>query len=95
MLQEFGICNFPLVKYFVHVNANIPSPTYLASGMVYRLPNGFPLTDPKAKSFNVQILNERGWPAYHHFALNESQYKAYRAALTKQLVIIQGPPGNT
>lgn len=47
-----------------------------------------------AQLFAVQILNENTWQHHYDFGLNESQYKAFRAALTKQLVIIQGHPGN-
>lgn len=42
----------------------------------------------------VKVLNENAWPAHHNFDLNESQYEAFRAALTKQLAIIQAPPGD-
>ncbi len=39
----------------------------------------------------VQVLNE--WPNRMYFGLDESQFDALKAALTKQFVIIQGPPG--
>lgn len=57
---------------------------------MYRLTNGLP--GRSAKSFHVKIL-DKAWPAHDHFGLNQSQFEAFRAASTKQLVIIQGPPG--
>lgn len=57
---------------------------------MYRLTNG--LSGQKANSFFVKIC-EKAWPSHKHFGLNQSQFEALRAALTKQLVIIQGPPG--
>lgn len=41
----------------------------------------------------VQVLDENLWPNKIYFGLDESQFDALRAALTKQFVIIQGPPG--
>lgn len=38
-------------------------------------------------------LSEAGWPAMKELGLDDSQMKALRLALTKELAIIQGPPG--
>lgn len=38
------------------------------------------------------FYNQR-WPIHEISKLNESQSEAFHAALTKQLVVIQGPPG--
>lgn len=61
---------------------------------VYRLSNGLAEADRGVRLFNVAVLTKHHWPSHHDFRLNESQFEAFRAALTKQLVIIQGPPGN-
>lgn len=42
---------------------------------------------------NVAVLNEKSWPNKIYFGLDDSQFEALKAALTKQFVIIQGPPG--
>lgn len=61
---------------------------------MYRLSNGLPRADRDVRFFNVQVLTNHHWPGHQNFRLNESQFAAFRVALTKQLVIIQGPPGN-
>lgn len=58
---------------------------------MYQIPNG--LTDADAKNLPVQILRRQEWPPCTDFNLDESQFEAFQAALTKQMVIIQGPPG--
>lgn len=93
MLQGFGERNFPLEKYIVDVNKTISPPSHLLWKDEYRLSNGLPATDPEAERWLVEMLCKQGWPSYDDFKLNESQYAAFRAALTKQLVVIQGPPG--
>lgn len=51
-----------------------------------------PEEDPEAKISPVDVLSPV-WPPREEFKLDESQYEAFRAALTKQMVVIQGPPG--
>lgn len=41
----------------------------------------------------VKVLNDELWPNSSDFGLDESQFDALKAALTKQFTIIQGPPG--
>ncbi|XP_053609181.1 NFX1-type zinc finger-containing protein 1-like [Plodia interpunctella] len=41
--------------------------------------------------FNV--LKEETWPSADELCLNESQYRAYKLALTHEFTVIQGPPG--
>lgn len=93
VLQKFGEGNFPLSKYIVDVNKDISPPSYLANGTVYEISNGLPESDPEAETFSVDVLNKDEWPPREEFHLDESQYEAFRAALTKQMVVIQGPPG--
>ena len=38
-------------------------------------------------------LNEKAWPRMEELGLDESQKAALQLALTKELAIIQGPPG--
>lgn len=94
VLRKFNNTNFPLKKYIVDVDRDISPPSYISQNTMYRLSNGLPPSNPIAGSCKVQILNKNSWQSHYDFGLNESQYKAFRAALTKQLVIIQGAPGN-
>lgn len=49
----------------------------------------------KAKVCNaIKVLDNAAWPDEHFFGMDRSQYDAFRAALTKEFVLIQGPPGN-
>lgn len=93
VLQGFGPKNFPLEKYIVHVDRDISPPSHLVRNNVYRLSNGSSENDSKAETRTVEMLNTQQWPPREFFNLDESQFEAFRAALTKQLVVIQGPPG--
>lgn len=93
VLQAFGIDNFPLEKYIVDVNKDISPPSYLTDDSTYIISNGLPDTDRKAKMSVVEVMSNKQWPPREDFNLDESQYEAFRAALTKQMVVIQGPPG--
>lgn len=49
----------------------------------------------KARISNVvRILDETSWPDETAFGMDKSQYAAFKSALTKEISIIQGPPGN-
>lgn len=93
MLQEFGVGNFPLEKYIVNVDKDILPPSYLSDDCTYNISNGLPESEAEAEISTVKIFSDKEWPACENFNLDESQYDAFRAALTKQLVVIQGPPG--
>lgn len=93
VLQAFGKENFPLERYIVDVNKDILPPTYLTNDSVYVISNGLPETNPERKISLVEIMSNQQWPPREDFNLDESQYAAFRAALTKQMVVIQGPPG--
>lgn len=93
MLQDFGKENFPLERYIVNVDENILPPSYLNNDSVYLISNGLSETDPAIKISPVEMLGNQQWPPREDFLLDESQYAAFRAALTKQMVVIQGPPG--
>lgn len=92
VLQVFGKDNFPLEKYIVDVDRDISPPNHLRDKSVYNFPIYW-ADDTKAGKA-VDILNNQEWPPREDFKLDESQYEAFRAALTKQLAVIQGPPGN-
>lgn len=94
VLQNFDKLNFPLAKYIINVDRRVSSPSYLVENDWYWLSNGLPHNNPDVTFVETQVacLMHGTLPA-RLFGLNESQYEAFRAALTKQLVIIQGPPG--
>lgn len=93
MLQSFGNDNFPLAKYIVNVDKDISAPSYLTEDSVFLISNGLPESDPNRKIIPVDMLSHQEWPPREDFHLDESQFTAFRAALTKQMVVIQGPPG--
>ncbi|XP_031618979.1 NFX1-type zinc finger-containing protein 1 [Contarinia nasturtii] len=93
VLQSFGKDNFPLEKYIVNVDKVISPPSYLTKDSVYLISNGLPETDPERKLSPIDMLSNQQWPPREDFKLDESQYEAFKAALTKQMVVIQGPPG--
>ena len=41
----------------------------------------------------IRDRDNRSWPRHEDLCLDESQYRAFRAALTNELAVIQGPPG--
>lgn len=57
---------------------------------VYLLNKRFQYGGPTVR---VRVLDEASWPDAPTFGLDPSQYTALKAALTKQMAIIQGPPG--
>lgn len=97
VLQHFDTENFPLQRYIVEVERKMDPPAYLKIDTCYNLrPLG---VDKKAKAIEtknfetVKILDKSTWPDRTYFGFDESQYEAFVAALTKQVAIIQGPPG--
>ncbi|KAF6024122.1 ZNFX1 [Bugula neritina] len=60
---------------------------YLKPGVTYKLHTGNSLTSP------VPLQNFDEWPRAEEMGFNQSQYEAYKSALTEEFVVIQGPPG--
>lgn len=40
-----------------------------------------------------KVLDSDSWPSSEELSFNESQYEAYKMALTHEFAVIQGPPG--
>ncbi|KAJ0176718.1 hypothetical protein K1T71_007897 [Dendrolimus kikuchii] len=40
-----------------------------------------------------KVLQNESWPDNHDLCFNETQYEAYKLALTHEFAVIQGPPG--
>lgn len=99
-LQEIQEEDIPFQKYIVECDAQVKEPSYLTVDTTY---NFAPLTeDPLAdeerapdglRRQSVPVLDHNQWPSMETLGLDESQMEALRLALTKELAIIQGPPG--
>lgn len=57
------------------------------------LPKSKYCPEKSAPCKSVKIMDSLSWPDKDLFGLDESQFDALKAALTKQLTVIQGPPG--
>lgn len=73
-------------------NTDVRPPAYLRGNDTYNLQS---IADPanKKKLLPFHSLKEADWPKMEELGLDESQMKALQLALTKELAIIQGPPG--
>ncbi|XP_059472037.1 NFX1-type zinc finger-containing protein 1-like [Neocloeon triangulifer] len=87
-LKNLNDRNFPFPKYFINVQKDDEPPAYLLDVEPVQI---------KIKgtrgSYQLTILNDASWPDAEQLGLDNSQYKALKAALTKELAVIQGPPG--
>lgn len=92
VLQEFNKDNFPFERYIVDLNKEILPPSYVSKYGIYQIVNGLSDTEG-VKRLSVPILRKSEWPSGADLNLDESQFEAFQAALTKQMVVIQGPPG--
>lgn len=84
--------HFP--RYIVECNKDVKPPAYLRRNDKYNLQC---IADPerknKARPLAFHCLREAHWPKKEELELDDSQMKALELALTKELAIIQGPPG--
>lgn len=99
-LQEIREEDIPFQKYIVECDAQVEKPAYLTMDTVY---NFAPLMEDSASGDDthpgalrrqgVCVLHPNWWPSMETLRLDESQMQALSLALTKELAIIQGPPG--
>lgn len=73
-------------------NGDVQPPAYLEGGDLYDLSC---IADPQHKQTlpRFHSLNKGAWPRKERLGLDESQMEAFQLAITKELAIIQGPPG--
>ncbi|KFM67868.1 NFX1-type zinc finger-containing protein 1, partial [Stegodyphus mimosarum] len=45
------------------------------------------------KASEIPVLDDSSWPSFSDLCLDISQYRALKAAITKEFAVIQGPPG--
>lgn len=82
-LQAMDAENFPMARYIINVDPEIRPPGYLTNGCTYSIDD-----------HRIEITNPLSWPNAEALHLNDSQYAAFKAGLTNEFCIIQGPPGN-
>ncbi|KAF2902956.1 hypothetical protein ILUMI_03225 [Ignelater luminosus] len=81
-LQNIQEDKFPLKDYFIDVKTEIELPDYLNGNSIYKI-----------KDFSVNLSDTSSWPSAIELGLDNTQYAAFKAALTQKFVVIQGPPG--
>lgn len=72
---------FPMERYIVNVQTDIQPPEYLLN------------INPKFYQIEQETFFPIDWNNRKFYDLNESQQRAFQAALTQEFVVIQGPPG--
>ncbi len=50
---------------------------------------------PKLLTFKINPLELNDWPTASDLGMDEPQYVAFQSAITQELAIVQGPPGDT
>ncbi|MEQ2177458.1 hypothetical protein GOODEAATRI_003729 [Goodea atripinnis] len=91
-LKEQTEEDLPFQRYIVECSTDVQPPAYLRRKDVYNLS---PVANPEHKNSirPFSSLDTEAWPDMEELGLDESQMKAFQLALTKELAIIQGPPG--
>ncbi|CAH2096329.1 unnamed protein product [Euphydryas editha] len=74
-------------KYIIDVDPQPSPPKYLNEGTTYKV------MLPHCNEATFTVLDLETWPSGDDLQLNESQYDAYKTALTHEFAVIQGPPG--
>lgn len=73
-------------------STDVRPPGYLQGGDVYSL-SSVATPDHKDSIQPFHCLDAEAWPSMEELGLDDSQMRAFQLALTKELTIIQGPPG--
>ncbi|CAH0548130.1 unnamed protein product [Brassicogethes aeneus] len=82
VLQQMDFNDFPMKRYLVDVESDVRKPEYLINS-----------EQPIYYTINCKKISPLNFEEKNVYDLNESQLKAFKAALKKELAIIQGPPG--
>lgn len=79
-------------RYIVECSTDVNPPAYLQTTDLYDLSS---VAEPESKKEMQPFhsLKAETWPHMEQLGLDESQMKAFQLAITKELAIIQGPPG--
>ncbi|GLV42804.1 uncharacterized protein CBL_03544 [Carabus blaptoides fortunei] len=81
-LQIMNEDKFPMKRYIIDVEPDVNPPAYLTL-----------TTEIKCGHYNFAPLIPQNWPSAAQLRLDDSQYRAFQAAITKEFCVIQGPPG--
>ena len=97
-LQDINQETFPFQRYLVQCVSEVDPPLYLREGGTpqasYDLRGTLGAHDLETVK-RVPVLKLQAWPSSYESdeKLNQSQLEALQAALSKEFVVIQGPPG--
>jgi len=83
-LQQMNPQTFPLKEYIVFASNKPCAPEYL---------NDSYFQNYNIDDYKFNILKDEEWPTEVYLQQENSQYKAFKAALTQKYVLIQGAPG--
>lgn len=80
--------SFYMKKYIVYASNEAQAPEYMRAG------NSL-MTIRNVKKQNIEFspVIQGDWPTAEDLGLDQSQFNAFYAGLTKDFSIIQGPPG--
>lgn len=104
-LKKFDEDSLPLKEYIVKAQCEAKMPAYLtqAQNTVLKLPLPSPEIVNESDSndsdsdeelvISVNAHDTESWPLAEVLGLDESQYRAFKGALTQEVMLIQGPPG--
>ncbi|KAJ4436029.1 hypothetical protein ANN_18655 [Periplaneta americana] len=81
-LKDMWEFTFPMEQYIIRVETSQQLPQYARGDTIIEINNK-----------KISILDDKSWPDAQELQFDASQYNAFKAALTKEFVIIQGPPG--
>nr|CAD7432792.1 unnamed protein product [Timema monikensis] len=83
-LQVIHPETFPMRQYVIDVNVSNSPPSYVLRSLDFEF---------NIDGHIVPVTDETKWPSAKDLDLDDSQYKAFKSALTTEFVVIQGPPG--
>ncbi|XP_014216288.1 NFX1-type zinc finger-containing protein 1-like [Copidosoma floridanum] len=81
-MQNISAENFPMEAYLIRAEVNVQVPAYLQHQPVLRF-----------KDHRLPVGPDEPWPTAKQLDMDESQYKAFKSAITQEFAIVQGPPG--
>jgi len=83
-LQQMDAQTFPLKEYIIFALKESYAPEYLNNSYCQKY---------NIDDYKFNILKDEEWPTEVYLQQENSQYKAFKAALTQKYVLIQGVPG--
>ncbi|XP_017477675.1 PREDICTED: NFX1-type zinc finger-containing protein 1-like isoform X2 [Rhagoletis zephyria] len=84
-MQHMNEENFPMEPYLVRGDTTQRPPRYLEDADEE--------DTLRYKNWDLPVAYNEPWPTANEMGLDESQFRAFRCALTQDFAVIQGPPG--